>query len=150
MVDHDMISMFTFLFSTSGVSFDSSSINAGRKVPGPCTSGRSAAISEAIVTAEILVTPKGSIGVTGRKDQFYPPCDRCYKHITVCEWVRRRLLRFGLSGHTQRSTERSYRGANHTAGPGYLSKKRVSVLQADNMFTVGDPIHGPSHADDAT
>jgi hypothetical protein len=58
-IDHNTTSIFTFSLRTSGVSFDSSSINAGRKVPGPCTSGRSAAISEATATAEILVTPRG-------------------------------------------------------------------------------------------
>jgi hypothetical protein len=54
-LDHDMISMFTFSLRISGVSFDSSSIKAGRKVPGPCTSGRRAAISDATATAEILM-----------------------------------------------------------------------------------------------
>lgn len=34
-LDHDMIPTFTFSLRISGVSFDSSSIKAGRKVPGP-------------------------------------------------------------------------------------------------------------------
>jgi len=39
--------------------FDTSSMRTDGKVPGPCTSGRSAAISEPTGTAGVLVMPRG-------------------------------------------------------------------------------------------
>lgn len=55
---YDTISMFNFSLRASGVNFDSSSTKAGKKVPGPCTPGRIAAVSEAMATAEILMAQR--------------------------------------------------------------------------------------------
>lgn len=50
-----MISIFDFSRRISGLSFDSSSIKAGRNVPGPMTSERDPASSEATVMADMLL-----------------------------------------------------------------------------------------------
>lgn len=56
---HDTLSMFTFSLRTSGMRLDNFSVKGGGEVPDPCTPGRSAAISEAAATTEILLKPMG-------------------------------------------------------------------------------------------
>lgn len=63
-------------------------------------------------------------------------------------------LRVGLKGSSptlpwRLCTKRGNGCPNHAARPSYLSKKRVTILEANDVFTVGYPIYGPSHADDA-